>query len=316
MPFVKAGIIAGVLALKIGSVSARADSINPPTIPQVAPMSAGETENLNLVLKWWREVIQGRHTELAAVYQAEDYIQHNPNIPTGRAAFVKFFSGLGPPVNPVPEKLSPEPVVRGAKGDFVWLVFEHEEKDPRDPSRTYHFNTFDILRLQNGKIQEHWDSARKMPGTALFVAPDCAPPSHWNTGTLTGDEQHNLALATQELKDMLQYGHLELADTVMDQGYIQHNPNVPQGRDGFKRFMSRVPGRTPQEIKQEWKNPPVLTLVNGPFVLMIWDRKDKDPVDPSKEYTWNHFDVLRIENGLVKEHWDEARVAPVTTGSR
>lgn len=63
---------------------------------------------------------------------------------------------------------------------------------------------------------------------------------------------------------MLQYGHLELADTVMDPGNLQHNPNVPQGRDGFKKFMSANPNRTPREIKPEWLNPPSLTLVSGP----------------------------------------------------
>ena len=88
---------------------------------------------------------------------------------------------------------------------------------------------------------------------------------------------------------MLQYGHLELADKTMDPGYLQHNPNVPQGRDGFKQFMSRVPGRTPQEIKPEWKNAPSLTLVNGPYVVMMWDRKEKDPADMSKEYTLEPF---------------------------
>jgi predicted SnoaL-like aldol condensation-catalyzing enzyme len=25
---------------------------------------------------------------------------------------------------------------------------------------------------------------------------------------------------------------------------------------------------------------------------------------------WNHFDVIRVENGLIKEHWDEAVIAP------
>ena len=84
---------------------------------------------------------------------------------------------------------------------------------------------------------------------------------------------------------MLQYGHLELADKTMDPGYIQHNPNVPQGRDGFKAFMSRMPGRTPQEIKPEWPNPPVLTLIDGPYSVMMWDRMAKDPDDPSKMYT-------------------------------
>ena len=50
-----------------------------------------------------------------------------------------------------------------------------------------------------------------------------------NTGTLSADERRKLELATLEMKYMLQYGHLDLADTVMDPGYLQHNPNVPQG---------------------------------------------------------------------------------------
>jgi predicted SnoaL-like aldol condensation-catalyzing enzyme len=287
-----------------------AKAINPATNPQTAPMTANEEKNLNMVLNWWREVIQGRHTELAERYQAEDYIQHNPNVPTGRAAFVKLVSSMGSPVDPMPEKLSPEPVVKGAKGDFVWLIFEHEAGDPQDRSKNYYFNSIDVLRIQNGKVQEHWDSAGKMAGSPTFVAYSGTAPSQWNVGKSSEDEQHSLSLATEELKDMLQYGHLELADKIMDPGYIQHNPNVPQGRDGFKQFMSNLPGRTPQEIKPAWKDAPVLTLVNGPFVVMMWDRKDKDPADPSKEYTWNHFDVVRVENGLIKEHWDEAQIAP------
>jgi predicted SnoaL-like aldol condensation-catalyzing enzyme len=267
-----------------------------------------------MVMEWWRVVIFGGHLDQAPKYQAEDYIQHNPNVPTGRAGFVEFFGKFSKPKNPIPAKLDNPPVVTGAKGDYVWLIFETESKDPRDPSKTYHSNSFDVLRIQNGKVQEHWDSAQKMPGTgniATGVSPK--PPSEWNTGKLSKEEDETLALATEELKDMLQYGHLELADKTMDPGYIQHNPNVPQGRDGFKAFMSRIPGRGPGDakpIKPEWLNAPVLTLIDGPYSLMMWDRTSKDPDDASKMYKWNHYDVVRIEGGHIKEHWDEARINP------
>jgi predicted SnoaL-like aldol condensation-catalyzing enzyme len=197
----------------------------------------------------------------------------------------------------------------GAKGDFVWLIFEQEQKVPGDALKTYRYNSFEVIRIQNGKVQEHWDSAMKMAGSGNIntgVSPK--PPSEWNTGKLNKGEEMTLALATEELKDMLQYGHLELDDKTMDPGYIQHNPNVPQGRDGFKAFMSRRPGQQPREIKPEWPNPPVLTLVDGPYSVMMWDRKAKDPDDPNKMYTWNHYDVVRMENGHIKEHWDEARI--------
>ena len=301
-----------LLGLVFGAAVLPAESINPPTTPQTAPITAQEKKNLDLVMTWWREVLESAHVELAPKYQAENYIQHNPNVSTGRDAFVKFF-GARAAVNPIPAKLVNPPVVMGAKGDFVWLIREAEAKDPRNPANTYHFNSFDVLRIENGKIQEHWDSAQRTPQSPV-VAYGVSPkaPMAWNTGTLSAAEKKTLSLATEELKDMLQYGHLELADKTMDPGYIQHNPRVPQGRDGFKQFMSRVPGRTPEEIKPEWKNPPVLTLISGPYSFMMWERKSKDPADPTKEYIWNHFDVVRVENGLIKEHWDEAVLEPVT----
>lgn len=301
-----------IFGLVLGAALLRAESVNPATKPQTAPMTSQEKKNLDLVMTWWREVLESAHVELAQKYQAENYIQHNPNVSTGREAFVKFF-GARPAVNPMPAKLVNPPVVMGAKGDFVWLIREAEAKDPRSPANTYHFNSFDVLRIENGKIQEHWDSSQRTPqssAVAYGVSPKA--PMAWNTGKLSANEKKTLTLATEELKDMLQYGHLELADKTMDPGYIQHNPRVPQGRDGFKQFMSRVPGRTPEVIKPEWKNPPVLTLINGPYSVMMWDRKSKDPADSSKEYVWNHFDVVRVENGLIKEHWDEAVLEPVT----
>jgi predicted SnoaL-like aldol condensation-catalyzing enzyme len=307
-----------ILALSAaGALSA--ESINPPTMPQTAPMNKQEKKNLDMVLDWWRVVIQGGHLDQTSKYQAEDYIQHNPNVNTGRAGFVEFFSKFSKPKNPIPDKLANPPVVEGAKGDYVWLIWETESKDPRDPSKTYHSNSFDVLRIQNGKVQEHWDSAMKMPGSGNVntgVSPK--PPSEWNTGKLSKQEDETLALATEELKDMLQYGHLELADKTMDPGYIQHNPNVPQGRDGFKEFMSRIPGRRPEDakpIKTEWLNPPVLTLIDGPYSVMMWDRTAKDPDDSSKMYKWNHYDVVRVENGKIKEHWDEARINPPQPGA-
>src|SRR6476646_10653334 len=166
--FLTSKVLTGVLLLVLGSFTASAESINPPTMQQTAPMNAKESKNLDMVLNWWREVLRARHAELAEKYQAEDYIQHDPNVPTGRAAFVKFFSSFGPPINPIPATLTPAPVVKGAKGDFVWLIFEHPGKDPRDPSKTYRFDTFEIIRIQNGKVQEHWDGEKKRPGTPVF----------------------------------------------------------------------------------------------------------------------------------------------------
>jgi hypothetical protein len=45
-------------------------------------------------------------------------------------------------------------------------------------------------------------------------------------------------------------------------------------------------------------------------VLKIWDGVAKDPDHPTREYHWNLFDALRVENGMIKEHRDEAVINP------
>jgi predicted SnoaL-like aldol condensation-catalyzing enzyme len=287
------------------SLAQTAYFVHPPTTPQSAPMSAAEQKNVDFVLSWWREVIEAKHTELAANYQAEDYIQHNPNVPTGRAAFVKFFNSRGPRIDPVPAKLKRPPVVQGAKDSFVWLVFQEEGKDPHDAAaRTLYANSFDLIRMQNGKVQEHWDSAKKWPGSPAFVPSTALPASTWITTPPTPDEQRSLELATRLLKDVYQYGHVELLDTLLAPDFIEHNPTVPASREDLKQYIRDKSDLAPQKIQPEWKHPPILQFVNGPFVFMMWEHKDKDPSNASLEYTRNSFEVLRVKDGVIKEVWN------------
>jgi len=276
--------------------------LSAPPIAAQSNMNAREQANLKFVLDWWREVLQSRHVELAPKYQAEDYIQHNINIETGRAGFVTFFGGRGQPVPILPE-LTQKPAVAFAKGDYVVVIWEREGKDPADPAKTYKYNTYDLLRLRNGKVQEHWDWALKTPKIPYGGAPDGVDYNKV-TFTLSAQERKNLEIATVEFKDILQYGHVELAEKAMAAGYIQHNPNVPTGRAAFVDFFSRI--RKPEPIKAEWKDKPALTIVSGSYVFMMFKRTLMDPDDPSKPYPAYWFDMVRVDNGLVQEHWDAA----------
>jgi predicted SnoaL-like aldol condensation-catalyzing enzyme len=272
-------------------------------IGQSSAMTAKEQANLKFVLEWWREVLDGRHLDLTPKYQAENYIQHNINVPTGREGFVTFFSRLGPPINPIPSKLTNTPAVQFAKGDFVALIWEREGKDSADTTKTYKYNTYDLLRLQDGKVQEHWDYAIKTKGTPTGGAPDGIDYDAVKFN-LSPQEQKNLEIATVEFKDILQYGHVELAEKVMAPGYIQHNPNVPTGRAAFVEFFSKI--RKPEPIKAEWKNKPTLQIVSGPYVFLMIKRAEKDPDDASKTYPAYWFDLVRVDNGMIQEHWDAA----------
>jgi predicted SnoaL-like aldol condensation-catalyzing enzyme len=273
---------------------------------QAKTMSAQEQANLRLVTDWWREVLQAGHTELAEKYMAADYIQHNPNISTGRAAFVQVFSRRA--AREIKPALDPAPVIQFAKGPYVVFVWEREGKDQNGAA--YKYNFFDVVRVENGKAAEHWDSVYRTAPPAGQPAPSAVIPGIGPRPAKprnTSDEQKNEDIATVEMKDILQYGHAELAQKVIAPGYIQHNPNVPTGRDGFLGFFK---GRQVEPIQVEWKNEPELILTSGNIVLYVMRRFSPDPMDPSKVYKWNWFDMLRVDNGLIQEHWDMATKTP------
>lgn len=114
--------------------------------------------NKKLVYDFWREVFEGGHLEFAEKYMAEGYIQHNPNVPTGRAGFVEFF-GRFAKSKPIEPRIKAPLVSIVAERDLVVLSFAREHTDPKDASKKYTTTWFDMFRIEGGKIAEHWDPA-------------------------------------------------------------------------------------------------------------------------------------------------------------
>lgn len=114
--------------------------------------------NKKLVYGFWREVFEGGHLDKADQYLSEDYIQHNPNVPTGRDGFVNFFAQYSQP-KPIRDEISGPLVSVVAERDMVILSFVREHQDPNEAGKTYTTTWFDMFRIENGKIVEHWDPA-------------------------------------------------------------------------------------------------------------------------------------------------------------
>jgi predicted SnoaL-like aldol condensation-catalyzing enzyme len=112
--------------------------------------------NKKLVYDFWREVLEARHLDLAEKYMRTDYMQHNPNAETGIAGFKAYFSKLGGPL-PIEPKIKREVISIVAQGDLVVLSFVQDNKDSK--GQPYKTTWFDMFRIQDGKIAEHWDSA-------------------------------------------------------------------------------------------------------------------------------------------------------------
>ena len=117
-------------------------------------------QNKKLVYNFWREILEAGHIEFADKYMMESYIQHNPNVATGRQPIVDYFTKYVKPI-PVVDTIKAPLIAIVAEGDLVVLTFKQVYPDPKETGKTYTSTWFDMLRVENGKIAEHWDPSTK-----------------------------------------------------------------------------------------------------------------------------------------------------------
>ena len=115
--------------------------------------------NKQATLHIMKDLLQCNHWDEADKWLTARYIQHNPNVASGRAGVVKFFGTR--PRTPTCDKLTTQIVAVLADGDLVTVVIPREHRDPKDPSKTYTTAWFDMWRFVGGKADEHWDPAIK-----------------------------------------------------------------------------------------------------------------------------------------------------------
>ena len=115
--------------------------------------------NTKLVLDMWRGVIEEASEAAVMRYIAPDYIQHNTLLPNGRAGLLEGVRRLKHPVpgqKPHPKKTLIHAV---AQGDLVVLTWTGQGDDPGHPGKTRLVNRFDMFRVKDGLVMEHWDDA-------------------------------------------------------------------------------------------------------------------------------------------------------------
>jgi predicted SnoaL-like aldol condensation-catalyzing enzyme len=133
-----------------------------PAVDQSAFLQSSDPQlaaNKRLVYNAIRVLMIGGHVERVGEFMAPDYIQHNPGIATGRDSFVAFMKSLHPTPSAIPDKITWPIVTMVAERDLVTVAMIHEVPDARDPTHKVKTTWFDMYRVQNGRIVEHWDEA-------------------------------------------------------------------------------------------------------------------------------------------------------------
>src|SRR5262245_12564781 len=99
-------VCCGILLMCGGAALAQAPPVDAPD--QAALLKHEDPKlaaNKKLVFDMWRSIIQGGHTEMAPQFFTESYIQHNPNVSSGRGALVAYMKGTRP-VRPIEPKIT------------------------------------------------------------------------------------------------------------------------------------------------------------------------------------------------------------------
>jgi predicted SnoaL-like aldol condensation-catalyzing enzyme len=168
--------------MKLTSLALTAVVLSTPALAQAPPVSVKDqaallksadpklAANKRVVFDMWRAIIQGGHVELAPKYFTPGYIQHNPNVKSGRDAMVAYMKQTRP-VRPIEPSIHFPVIDIVADGDVVVVATVSYAPDPADPKKKYVGTHFDMFRLEHGKIAEHWDSVPKDPA-ALHTDPN------------------------------------------------------------------------------------------------------------------------------------------------
>ena len=121
--------------------------------------------NKKLVFDMMRTVLNAGRAGEAARFVTPSYIQHNPNVVSGRQGLVDYIRRTRPE-RPIPDQVSFPVIAITAEGDLVTVASVSYEDDPEKPGEKFVTTHFDMFRIEKGLIAEHWDNVGRSTASA------------------------------------------------------------------------------------------------------------------------------------------------------
>ena len=235
-----------------------------------------------IVLSALAAIFTNQDTAITHQLLSETYIQHNPSVPTGRAPIIDFLPALKK------ANISVKTYRIISEGDFV---VTHNLYDNAELIGGDKLIGFDVFRVENGKIVEHWDNLSVLAplnpsGRSQFDGP---------TDVIDHEKtDENKALVVEFVNTILLEGKFDrLAEFFKGDEYIQHNTQIGDGLSGLGTALEVLKKKG---ISMTYKKVHKV-IAEGNFVFTMSEGEFGGK--PTA-----YFDLFRVENGRIAEHWD------------
>ncbi|WP_243739410.1 nuclear transport factor 2 family protein [Flavicella sediminum] len=264
-----------VFAIVIGAtaIACNQKKVENKTIKKVEKMEISNTQKVTELLK----SIETGAQEPAGYINPNKYIQHNQGVADGLA-------GFGALLQQIPAGTAKANTVRVFEdGDFVIAHTDYNFFGPKVG--------FDIFRFENGAIVEHWDNLQEK---VTQTASGRTQIDGFTEITDLDKTVANKTLVKNLLTDVFFGANpTKITDYISTEKYDQHNPNVKDGLAGLGEALASL-AKAGMPMVYE-KNHTILG--QGNFVLSV-----SEGIFLKEKVSF--YDLFRIENGKVVEHWD------------
>jgi len=232
------------------------------------------------------EIFRNRDSTAIDRFFSEPFVQHDPNIGDGLLGLRAFVTELA---NSTTTNIT---IYRTVVDDDIVMLHSKYEGWPGLSGPVI---AFDLFRFKDGKIVEHWG------GQTPETGPN--PSGHTQVDgptTVVGRErtEANRTLVSsfkQVVTVELRFDRV--GEFIDGDHYTQHASKVG---DGGARMQARVSGVVKPGAAQVLI--PRLYIAEGNFVLALVEARTEPPTA--------NYDLFRVENGKIVEHWDVLSVIP------
>ena len=235
-----------------------------------------KVSNKQKVVELIKSIETGAREPIAYINPSK-YIQHNQSVSDGLA-------GFGEVLHQLPEGSAKANTVRVFEdGDYVIAHTDYNFFGPKIG--------IDIFRFEDGLIVEHWDNLQE---TATETASGRSQIDG-NTEVKDLDKtEANKTFVKNMLNDIFMGANPDkITEYISTEQYLQHNPAV---KDGLAGLGEALKGLAEAGMPMVFEKNHIV-LGEGNFVLSV-----SEGIFMKEKVSF--YDLFRIENGKVVEHWD------------